>query len=138
MEAEDLVSDGRWLAYNSTESGSWQVYVVSYPGMSRAIRISNSGGCQPIWRGDSQELFYLTLDGKLMAVPMQDNSPQPLSVKELFRTRLHPYPGFAQYGADAAGQQFLIIEPDPSAEPPESGEPIHVMAHWPAQVRVSA
>jgi WD40 repeat protein len=130
--------DGRWLAYNSTESGSWQVYVVSYPSMSKATRISNSGGCQPIWRGDSQELFYLTLDGKLMAVPMRDNSPQPLSMKELFRTRLHPYPGFAQYGAEAAGQKFLIIEPDPSAEPPESGEPIHVMTDWPAHVRVSA
>ncbi|HEX3879504.1 MAG TPA: hypothetical protein VHW24_21120 [Bryobacteraceae bacterium] len=46
---------------------------------------------------------------------------------------MRPYPGFAQYAADAAGQQFLMIEPDPSAEAPESAEPIHVMTDWTAQ-----
>jgi eukaryotic-like serine/threonine-protein kinase len=125
--------DGYWLAYNSTESSRWEVYVASYPGLTKTIRISNGGGCQPIWRGDSKELFYLTLEGKLMAVPMENEAPQLLGAKELFASRLRPYPGFAQYAADAAGQQFLMIDPDLSAEPPESSEPIHLMADWPAQ-----
>ena len=125
--------DGRWLAYNSNESGPWEVYVTNYPGMNQTIRISSGGGCQPIWRADSKELFYLTLGGLLMAVPLQNEGPQPRSAKELFASRLQPYPGFAQYAVDAAGQQFLMIETDPSAEPPESGEPIHVMTEWTVQ-----
>jgi hypothetical protein len=88
---------------------------------------------QPIWRGDGKELFYLTLEGKLRAVPIENEAPQPLGTKELFTSRICPYPGFGQYAADASGQQFLMIDPDPSAEPPESSEPIHLMTDWPVQ-----
>ncbi len=127
--------DGRWLAYNSPESGRSEVYVTNYPAVNQVTRISDGGGCQPIWRADSKELFYLTMDGRLMSVEMQNESVQTVRPKELFRTRLRPYTGFAQYGSDAAGHQFLVIEPDPAAEPAEFSEPIHVVANWETQPR---
>jgi hypothetical protein len=75
------------------------------------------------------------MEGKLMSVEMQTEIVQTARPKELFRSRLRPYFGFAQYAADAAGQQFLVIEPDPAAEPAEFSEPIHVVANWATQVR---
>lgn len=127
--------DGHWLAYNSMESGRWEVYVARFPGMKPVTRISNGGGCQPIWRRDSKELFYLTLDGKLMSVDMQDGKIESPRANQLFASRIRVYGGFAQYAADASGQQFLMIEPDPETEPPEFGEPIHVMTNWAARRR---
>ena len=127
--------DGQWVAYNSTESGRWEVYIARFPGMKPVTRISDGGGCQPIWRRDGNELFYLTLDGKLMSVEMQNGKLELPQAKKLFASRIRVYPGFAQYAADAAGKQFLMIEPDPAAEPPEFGEPIHVMTNWTAKAR---
>jgi Tol biopolymer transport system component len=125
--------DGRWLAYNSTESGRWEVYVARFPGMKEVTRVSYGGGCQPIWRGDGKELFYLTLDGKLMSVEIHDGTTA--HAKQLFASRIHVYAGFAQYAADAAGQQFLMIEPDPAAAPQGLSDPIHIMANWGAKLR---
>jgi serine/threonine-protein kinase len=57
--------DGRWLAYMSNESGTYQVYVRAFPDKSGKWQISNSGGVYPMWsRGD---LFFETLDQHIMA-----------------------------------------------------------------------
>jgi serine/threonine protein kinase len=44
------------------------------PALNQVTRVSDGGGCQAIWRGDSQELFYLTMDGRLMSVEVQNGS----------------------------------------------------------------
>lgn len=101
--------------------------------MKDVTRISAAGGCQPIWRKDGKELFYLTLDGKLMAADLSDPALQSISVKKLFASRVRVYPGFAQYAADAAGQTFLTIEPETEPEAPQPREPIHVVTNWAAR-----
>ena len=65
-----LSPDGQWMAYVSESSGRPEVYVGTFPASDLRVPISSSGGVQPIWRSDSQELFFLTLDGTLMAVPV--------------------------------------------------------------------
>ncbi|HKE24637.1 MAG TPA: protein kinase [Bryobacteraceae bacterium] len=127
--------DGHWLAYNSMESGRWEVYVARFPSMRDVAAVSYGGGCQPIWRGDGKELFYLTLDGKLMSVEITSGVPNHAQAKRLFASRIGVYAGFAQYAADAAGQRFLMIEPDTEAEPSELSDPIHVMTNWEAKLR---
>ncbi len=52
--------DGRWIAFNSDETGRWEVYVASFPEFTGKRQISNNAGVQPVWRRDSRELFYLT------------------------------------------------------------------------------
>jgi Tol biopolymer transport system component len=63
--------DGRWLAYVSSESGPTEVYVAAYPGPGGKWQVSSGGGTMPVWRADGRELYYLTDDDDLMAVPVE-------------------------------------------------------------------
>ena len=63
--------DGRWIAYASDESGTWEVYVQSFPVLGAKRAISTGGGSEPQWRPDGRELFYLTADGTLMSVEVR-------------------------------------------------------------------
>ena len=60
--------DGRWITYESNESGSVEVYVQAFPGPGRKSQVSVAGGYEPRWRPDGKELFYIAPDGRLMAV----------------------------------------------------------------------
>src|SRR5262249_14746437 len=51
--------DGRWIAYQSNESGEDEVYVKRFPDGAATYRVSRSGGTQPRWRADGKELFFL-------------------------------------------------------------------------------
>ena len=68
-----LPPDGRWLCIiTRTSSGrGWRAYVQVVPDAGGKVRVSTSGGAQMAWRKDGRELFYMALDGRLMAVPMQ-------------------------------------------------------------------
>ena len=59
--------DGRWVAYQSNESSRSEIYVQPFPGVSGGKwQVSKAGGTQPRWRHDGKELFFISLDGKLM------------------------------------------------------------------------
>jgi eukaryotic-like serine/threonine-protein kinase len=62
--------DGKWVAYASDESGSWEIYVTSFPGAAGKWQVSRGGGSEPRWRGDGKEIFYIAPSGMLMAVPV--------------------------------------------------------------------
>jgi len=59
--------DGRWLAYASTESGTFQIYVRAFPDRGGKWQISNGGGTYPIWSSRGHDLFFETLDNHIMA-----------------------------------------------------------------------
>jgi Tol biopolymer transport system component len=65
-----LSPDGRWLAYQSGESGTVQVYVVPFGGGQGKWQVSANGGTQPKWNKDGKELYYLDLTFNLPAVPV--------------------------------------------------------------------
>ena len=69
--------DGRWLAYITTESGRYEVYIEPFRRRGEKVRVSTGGGGQPRWRGDGKELFYLSLDGSLMAVDVEEGPTGP-------------------------------------------------------------
>ena len=126
--------DGKWVAYASNESGKWEIYVTSFPDARGRWQISSSGGEQPRWRGDGKELFYLSLDGKMMAAPVttgthfdagtpvvlfQSTPRQPVLVYDLF-----------VYDVSRDGQRFLIntqVKQGDSA-------PMSVILNWPAKL----
>ena len=62
--------DGRWVAYQSNETGRNEVYVVPYPGPGRKVTVSNQGGTEPRWARNGRELFYRNGD-QMMAVDIQ-------------------------------------------------------------------
>jgi Tol biopolymer transport system component len=77
-----LSPDGKLLAYNSSESGRQEIYVISLDGTDRRWQVSVTGGVQPRWRGDGRELFFLGLDGAVM-------SAQPLaSIQPILAARV--------------------------------------------------
>ena len=82
--------DGRWVAYQSNESGINQIYVRPFPGPGGQWQISTAGGVQPRWGRDGRELYYIAPDGKLMAVltAVKDNAIEPGTPIVLFQTRI--------------------------------------------------
>ena len=59
--------DGRWIAYQSDESGRYEIYVRPFPGPGGKWQISTSGGQFPIWSKNGRELLYETLDNRIAA-----------------------------------------------------------------------
>jgi Tol biopolymer transport system component len=119
--------DGKWLAYDSEESGKWQIYVVSFPAADQKRQISTNGGGEPRWRRDGKELYYLALDGKLMAVDMTTSSVLDSGVpRVLFDTGLVVDPTRDQYAVTQDGQRFLVLKPLAGAVP----TPITVVVNW--------
>jgi Tol biopolymer transport system component len=82
--------DGHWVAYHSNESGPYEVYVRSFPGPGGQQQVSTSGGIQPRWSSDGHELYYIALNGTLMAVPitMKGTALEPGTPVALFQTRI--------------------------------------------------
>jgi serine/threonine-protein kinase len=67
----EVSPDARWLAYDSDESGQFEVYVRPYPDADRARwQVSAGGGRQPLWSRDGRELFYRDFAGGLLSVPI--------------------------------------------------------------------
>ena len=58
--------DGRWLAYASNDTGTYQVYVRAFPDTGGKWPVSNDGGAQPMWSRTSRELFFRSGDNQIM------------------------------------------------------------------------
>ena len=112
LEADGVFSpDGRWMAYDSPESGELQVYVQSVPPSGGKWQVSATGGAFPQWRGDGQELYYVSLANDLMAVDVEAEG-DTLEVgipQRLFH--LASDPTFVQrnpFDVTGDGQRFLV------------------------------
>jgi Tol biopolymer transport system component len=117
--------DEKWLAYQSDESGSNEVYVTQFPQAARSWRISTSGGVNPFWRGDGKEMYFV-FGNKLMAVSVtggtefQSGTPQPLFDIE-----------GTNYAVSKDGQRFLVRVVTEKASAP----PINVVLNWTTQLK---
>jgi hypothetical protein len=125
--------DGHWLAYYSDESGREEVYIQRFPKLGDKVTVSSGGGSQPRWRRDGKELFFVTLDGRLMAAPvkMSDGRLEAGEPKPLFRMPLRLAPTQYTYDVSADGQRFLAMAPTQQARP----EPLKVMLNWKAALK---
>ena len=118
----------RWMAYQSNESGQDQIYIQAVPASGAKYQISTEGGTVPRWRRDGRELFYISADQRLVAVPisagsgLQVGKPQPLFANA----------GMNSFVPSKSGDRFLI-------NVPASGEqavtpPIIVVTDWTATI----
>ena len=127
--------DGRWVAYDSDESGNRvDVYVQPFPGPGEKRIVSSAGGAQPRWRHDGKELFYIGLDGRLMAVPLSASadgaSLRPGAAAPLFAVRVPGGPlqrssNRQQYAVSHDGQRFYVV-----SLVGEPINPISVILNW--------
>ena len=126
--------DGKWIAYQSNESGRVEIVVQSFPSPAGSkLQVSREGGAQVRWRADGKELFYIALDGRLMAVPIQfasdGRSVQAGAPVPLFGTRVGgavQNSSRQQYVVSPDGQRFLM---NTLAEE-GNASPITVILNW--------
>jgi Tol biopolymer transport system component len=103
--------DGRWMAYQSDESGRFEVYVRPFPGPGGKWQVSTNGGSRPRWRGDGKELFYDQISKHIMSaeIGLAPAAIEIGEVKPLFQ--ISPFRGGGRdyYDVSADGQVFLVI-----------------------------
>jgi Tol biopolymer transport system component len=122
--------DGRFVAYGSDQSGTWEIYVQPFPNAADGKwMIPSGGGVEPRWSRDGQELFFFS-GQTLMAVPV--------SVRPTF-SHGEPVPLFdapiqAGYTSDSHrwqvapdGQRFLLL----TLAGDQQAAPLDVVAGWP-------
>jgi dipeptidyl aminopeptidase/acylaminoacyl peptidase len=136
--AGQLSPDGRWVAYQSNESRTVQLYVRPFPGPGAPRQLTTAGGSQLRWRPDGKELFYVAADARLMAVPISVGvNPQALepgAPVALFQTRLATGANIGlrqQYAVATDGQRFLMNVAIEAATAP----PITVVLNWDAALK---
>jgi serine/threonine-protein kinase len=108
----DISPDGRWLAYQSNESGQDQVYVRPLDTQTGGrVQVSPTGGTKPVWAHDQRELFYLDAAGALTVVPVSTTGSftAGTSVK-ISSTRYFSANQARSYDVTPDGRRFLFIK----------------------------
>src|SRR6185503_1362142 len=108
--APRLSPDGKWLVYDSDESGRNEVYVRRFPHSERNWMVSTGGGTLPVWSRDGKEIFYLE-GRKMMAVSVQAGSGFSAGKPTLLFDRPELTMAFPAF--DVMGDGFLMVERDP-------------------------
>ncbi len=130
--------DTRWIAYASDESGRSEIYVQPFPappGGGSKTSVSRDGGNQPRWRRDGKELFYLSFDGKLMAVDVTEGpifkvgTPKPLFQAPVTSIQSRTDVSGLGWDVTSDGQRFLF---DAVKTSPES---LTTVLNWTAELK---
>ncbi len=126
----DISPDGKWLAYQSDQSGRSDIYVTSFPVPGAQVQVSTGGGEKPIWRRDGKELYYRAPDLRLMAVAVtsQGGTLQFGEPKPLFEMPLRNLNG---YSYDVAPDGKFLSNSSLSTE----AQTFELLVNWPAELR---
>jgi dipeptidyl aminopeptidase/acylaminoacyl peptidase len=128
--------DGRWIAFQSNETGRFEIYVRPFPGPGVAIPISTAGGVYARWSRNGEEIFYVAPDATMMAVPIR-HTPRTLSAGSpvaLFRTRrvgggVNVIRYGHQYDVAADGRFLMNVEPE------SNSRPVTLVMNWRSSTR---
>jgi len=127
--------DGRWVAHNSDESGTPEIYVRPFPPAGGKWQVSTQGGVQPVWSSDGKQLYYLALDGRIMAVEVKPGSAFAAGLPvPLFDSGLRPEgltESRSSFVVSDDGQRFLVNTIAEEA----AHVPITVVVNWAAGLR---
>ena len=127
QSASSISADGRWVAYQSEETGRSQVFVRRFPDGSGKTQITTAGGTEPQWVRGGRELVYLGSNPRgfysLALVPGQE--PGPNAARLLFQIPQD----MSMYGWDVTndGERFLLLTRDRTRAPSTT-----VIVDWPA------
>ncbi len=124
--------DGRWLAYSSTEYGRSEVFVQSFPDGGERHQVSSGGGLGPRWHRDGGELVYLTLDGTIMSVALEEGWPgRALEAQGLFKVERRFKDSADDFDMTGDGKVFLVN----TALGDTGTAPMILHLNWPEQLK---
>jgi serine/threonine-protein kinase len=106
--------NGRWIAYQSDETGEFEIYIRRFPGGGGMRQVSTGGGAYPVWNPNGKELFYRSGD-KMMAVAVETEGDLVLGRPTVLFERPYP-PGFSTFAVTPDGRRFIDLD-DSVAEP---------------------
>jgi eukaryotic-like serine/threonine-protein kinase len=125
--------DGRYVAYQSLESGRGEIYIRPFPRVDNGRwQVSTAGGTRPVWAHSGRELFYLDASNALAAVPVSTSGPTIRigSPVKLFDTPYaEPNPS-RHYDVSADGQRFLMLKPGANGDPNTTPVSMVLVEHW--------
>jgi Tol biopolymer transport system component/tRNA A-37 threonylcarbamoyl transferase component Bud32 len=135
-----LSPDGRWLAYESDETGRDEVYVRPFPDVeSGKWQVSTAGGDLPLWAHSGRELFYRSPTGEMMVAPVSVSGDRGFAVadrKVLFKFGPE-YPGNTNYTAwdmSPDDQRFLLVRSRGGAQT-ERNSSLILVTNWFEELR---
>lgn len=122
--------DGRWVAYQSNESGRPEIYVRPFPGPGGQWQVSSAGGSQPRWGPGGGELYYIAPDATLMASPIEarGSTLEPGRPVALFAPRIVsavPATNKQQYDVAPDGRFLINVTAEDAAT-----TPITLLLNW--------
>jgi WD40-like Beta Propeller Repeat len=130
---------GKWVAFASRESSSLEIFVKALPVPGAVpgpkVRVSSAGGGNPVWSADGNELFFNTLDDRLMAAPVkysggriEAGEPKPLF--SLGGTSV--YNGALYWQPIGNGERFVVLRSEPVAS---KDNRVNVRINWQARLQ---
>ena len=130
--APTVSPDGKWLAYQSNESGRPEIYITAFPGGGAKWQVSSDGGTTPKWRGDGKELFFLNPLDNIVAVDvnMAGNAVKLGAPHTLFQA-VGIQRDFGPYDVTADGKKFLIN----SGDLKKGTDPLTLVQNWAAELK---
>jgi len=127
--------DGRWVVYASNETGGMEIYVAPFPSFNGKWQVSRGGGQEPRWRQDGKELFYLSADGKMTAVPVTTaasfEAGAPVTLFQTHRRQAVSAQDVFSYDVSGDGQKFLILTKIDEGNP----APLSVVLNWASEMK---
>ena len=126
-----LSRDGRWIAYESNESGRAEVYVEPLPRTGQRYQVSKTGGARPLWDPDTSRLYFdnnSSSDMRILAVSVRTQPTFTAGEPETL-----PMKGFVQpsgtirrqYDLTPDGKQFLMMFPGETVAPQ-----VEIISNW--------
>ena len=125
----EVSRDGRWIAYQSDESGSFEIYVRPFPDVSKGKwQASEQGGARALWAHNGKELFYLALDQSVMSVAFTEANGAfvPSTPKKVATLPQQLGGANRAYDVSADDRRFISIKSDSTSERAE----IKVVVDW--------
>ena len=131
----EVSPDGRWLAYEANNSGPFEIYVRPFPDVDAGGRWqpSSGGGTRPVWARNGQELFYLDLENRLTAVPVQTSAGTfafGSAAKVLDTAYAEALVSSRPYDVSADGKRFLMVKDNLTVDPAATPGAFVVVLNW--------
>ena len=135
----EISPDGRWMAYHSTESGQFEIYVRPFPNVDTGRwQVSRGGGRKPVWAPDGRELFYRRPDDLAMMVAPIETEPtfRPGNSEVLFEATDFPVvTGPRRFDIAPDGQRFLMIKEGRTTLEDAAPPQINVVLNWSEELK---